>query len=214
MKVYISAILTLLIVVFFSCRKVDDTPPIINMKPPDTLAQVLNKPYVDPGATATDEADGNITNNIYIQNDVDVNKVGKYTVVYSVVDKQGNEAAPKTRWVFVYNQAWSYAGYYNTLETEVYPSQNTNEYVARIAADSLLNYRINISSFSGDTLISVYGDIKDTVLIIPFQKVGGDTATTSFQGSGIINDTVISLQYTKIDSTGTSLWNAVFTRSK
>jgi hypothetical protein len=212
MTKYISGILIVIIIIAFSCRKVDDTPPIINMNPPDSLKHILNDPYSDPGATATDEADGNITNNIYITNNVDVDKVGEYTVVYNVVDKQGNEAAPATRWVFVYNQAWNFAGYYNVNETQVFPSTESKEFESKITADSTVNYRIRFSNFGGDTNKIVYGDIYDTVIIIPFQIVGIDTASVVIQGSGSINDSIISLQYTKKDTVGTSLWNADFNR--
>ena len=57
MTKYLSGILIVIIAVAFSCRKVDDTPPIINMNPPDSIYHVLNELYADPGATATDEAD-------------------------------------------------------------------------------------------------------------------------------------------------------------
>jgi hypothetical protein len=210
MTKYLSGILIVIVAIAFSCRKVDDTPPIINMNPPDSIYHVLNELYADPGATATDEADGNITNNIYIKNDVDINKVGEYTVVYTVVDKQGNEAAPATRWVFIYNQAWNYAGYYSVSETQVFPATESREFESKIIADSTVNFRINFSDFAGDTTKIVYGDIFDTVIIIPFQIVGNDTLQAAYQGSGSINDSVISLQYTKKDTLGTSLWNAEF----
>ncbi len=212
MKKYILGMLVIVLVGFVSCIKRDDTPPIINMNPPDSLDHILNAPFNDPGATATDEADGNITNNMYIKNDLDVNMVGEYTIVYSVIDKQGNEAAPATRWIFVYNQAWSYAGQYNVTETEVFPSVGTTEFTAFVKADTTVNNRISFLSFAGSTANAVYGDIYDSVIIIPFQIVGSDTISVAIQGSGSINDSIISLQYTKKDTIGTSLWNADFKR--
>ncbi len=209
---YIPGILIVVVIIAFSCRKVDDTPPIIVMNPPDTLAHILNNSYTDPGATATDEADGNITNNMYVKSTLDINLVGEYTIVYSVIDKQGNEAAPATRWIFVYNQAWSYAGQYSVTETEVFPSVGTTEFTAIVKADTTLNYRIRFLSFAGSTANAVYGDIYDSVIIIPFQIVGNDTISVAIQGSGSINDSIISLQYTKKDTIGTSLWNADFKR--
>ncbi len=209
---YIPGILIVVVIIAFSCRKVDDTPPIIVMNPPDTLAHILNNSYTDPGATATDEADGNITNNMYVKSTLDINLVGEYTIVYSVIDKQGNEAAPATRWIFVYNQAWSYAGQYSVTETEVFPSVGTTEFTAIVKADTTVNNRISFLSFAGSTANAVYGDIYDSVIIIPFQIVGNDTISVAIQGSGSINDSVISLQYTKKDNIGTSLWNADFKR--
>ena len=209
---YIPGILIVVVIIAFSCRKVDDTPPIIVMNPPDTLAHILNNSYTDPGATATDEADGNITNNMYVKSTLDINLVGEYTIVYSVIDKQGNDAAPATRWIFVYNQAWSYAGQYSVTETEVFPSVGTTEFTAIVKADTTVNNRISFLSFAGSTANAVYGDIYDSVIIIPFQIVGSDAISVAIQGSGSINDSIISLQYTKKDNIGTSLWNADFKR--
>ncbi len=104
---YLAGILILVIIIVVSCNKTDDTPPIIFMNGADTLFHVLNQPYDDEGATATDETDGNITYNIYVDNPVNVDKVGWYTVTYKVIDEAGNEAAPATRDVFVYNEAYT-----------------------------------------------------------------------------------------------------------
>ncbi len=50
----------------------------------------LNMPYVDPGASAYDNVDGNITSSIITFSNVRTNRVGQYTVTYIVFDKSGN----------------------------------------------------------------------------------------------------------------------------
>ena len=52
----------------------------------------LGETFNDPGATATDNYDGNITNNITISGSVDVNSAGTYVIAYNVTDSQGNVA--------------------------------------------------------------------------------------------------------------------------
>jgi hypothetical protein len=47
--------------------------------------------YVDPGATATDAEDGNLTSSIQLSGAVDVNATGAYTLTYSVTDSTGIE---------------------------------------------------------------------------------------------------------------------------
>ncbi len=59
------------------------------------------KTYVDQGATATDDVDGDITNKIITTNSVDTNTVGRYSVKYSVEDAAGNTAT-KFRSVIVF----------------------------------------------------------------------------------------------------------------
>jgi hypothetical protein len=61
----------------------------------------INKTYVEPGATATDNIDGNISSKIVITGTVDISKVGTYTRTYNVTDNSGNAAVPKTRTVNV-----------------------------------------------------------------------------------------------------------------
>ena len=46
--------------------------------------------YKDPGATAFDPDDGDITDKIVVTSDVNTNMLGTYSVVYSVADSDGN----------------------------------------------------------------------------------------------------------------------------
>ena len=57
--------------------------------------------YIDAGATATDNADLTITDNITTVNPVDVNILGTYTITYNVSDTSGNAATQVTRTVIV-----------------------------------------------------------------------------------------------------------------
>ena len=58
-------------------------------------------PYVDAGATALDDVDGDISGQIVTVNPVDVNTAGDYTVTYDVSDLTGNPADQVTRTVTV-----------------------------------------------------------------------------------------------------------------
>jgi hypothetical protein len=58
--------------------------------------------FVDPGATATDAEDGNLTGSIVIGGDiVDTNTIGTYIITYNVMDSDLNPAVQKTRTVNV-----------------------------------------------------------------------------------------------------------------
>jgi hypothetical protein len=46
--------------------------------------------FLDSGATATDETDGDLTSQITVSGAVDVNTEGLYTLTYSVLDAAGN----------------------------------------------------------------------------------------------------------------------------
>jgi hypothetical protein len=57
--------------------------------------------YTDPGATASDNVDGDISANITATSIVDTSAAGTYTVTYTVSDAAGNTATPVVRTVNV-----------------------------------------------------------------------------------------------------------------
>jgi len=80
---------------------VDTTIPVIALLGDATVTIEVGTNYTDAGATATDNYDENITDNITIVNSVNTNVVGSYTVTYNVSDTAGNSAAQVTRTVNV-----------------------------------------------------------------------------------------------------------------
>ena len=79
----------------------DVTAPVITLTGSSTVSIELGTVYVDAGATALDNIDGDISINITPTSTVDVNTVGTYSVTYNVSDAAGNEAAPVIRTVNV-----------------------------------------------------------------------------------------------------------------
>lgn len=79
----------------------DDIPPIITMLGADSIYIEVGKSYVDPGATAMDNREGNITSKIVTVNQVDSTQTGVYVVTYNVTDGSGIAAPTRTRFVFV-----------------------------------------------------------------------------------------------------------------
>lgn len=55
----------------------------------------LGEEYLEPGYKAIDNIDGDITSNVEVLSNVDVNKVGTYEIDYSVTDSSHNEAVIK-----------------------------------------------------------------------------------------------------------------------
>ena len=80
---------------------VDTTVPVITLSGDATVTIWVGAVYTDAGATATDNYDGDITNNITIVNSVDTSVVGSYTVTYNVSDAAENPATQVTRTVNV-----------------------------------------------------------------------------------------------------------------
>ena len=77
----------------------DVTIPVITLLGESEVSLELGSTYIDAGATAVDNIDGDITANIVTVNAVDVNTVGTYTVTYNVSDAAGNAASQISRTV-------------------------------------------------------------------------------------------------------------------
>ncbi len=81
----------------------DSVPPVISLVGADPLVLELNvDPYVELGATASDNVDGDISADVVIDSSaVDTTVVGSYPVFYDVVDSSENPAVQVTRTVNV-----------------------------------------------------------------------------------------------------------------
>ena len=78
----------------------DTIKPVISLIGDSPMTIGLNVKFKDPGATANDNIDGDLTKKIKVTGEVDITKEGEYKLVYSVSDKAGNKAS-KTRVVKV-----------------------------------------------------------------------------------------------------------------
>lgn len=87
-------------VVVQAVHEEDNIPPVITLNPPDSVFLELGQAFVDPGATAIDNKDGNITNKIQVTNPVKVDSAAVYWVIYTVTDEAGNFTS-KRRYVKV-----------------------------------------------------------------------------------------------------------------
>ena len=79
----------------------DNEPPVIVLSGGDIVVIEQGDPYVDPGYVATDDVDGDISDQVEVEGVVDTNTIGEYTLTYTVADAAGNPAAPVTRTVKV-----------------------------------------------------------------------------------------------------------------
>jgi hypothetical protein len=85
---------------------VDTTPPVVTLLGDANVTHILNTAWVDPGTTATDALDGNLSTQVVVSGIVGVNATGNYVLTYSVSDSAGNAAVPVTRGVQVILRTW------------------------------------------------------------------------------------------------------------
>ena len=70
----------------------DTTPPVLTLLGDANATHAKDTAWVEPGATASDTLDGNLTNQVTITGTVDVNSSGTYVLTYSVSDGAGNDS--------------------------------------------------------------------------------------------------------------------------
>lgn len=68
----------------------DTDAPVITLKGAEEIEQEIGEEYIEPGATAEDNVDGDLTKMIEITGEVNTEKAGEYTINYRVSDKAGN----------------------------------------------------------------------------------------------------------------------------
>src|SRR5699024_5568453 len=70
----------------------DTIAPVISLNGDNPMELEVGSTYDEPGATAEDDVDGDVSDAIEVSGDVDTSTVGEYEVVYTVSDAAGNEA--------------------------------------------------------------------------------------------------------------------------
>ena len=73
-------------------EEADKVKPEIKLNGSSNITIELNDTFIDPGATATDNKDGDLTNKIKVSGTVNTSKAGTYTITYTVQDSAGNKA--------------------------------------------------------------------------------------------------------------------------
>jgi len=125
----------------------DTTPPVITLVDADPQLIEVGDPYVELGATAIDNYDGDISDSIVIDaSAVNTAVLGDYPVTYDVDDSSGNSATTVTRTVRVQNTALADPTVYvASLEGSVSGKKN-------------LNYQVTIT-LGGDSAsgVMIYG---------------------------------------------------------
>ena len=83
-------------------KTVDDIPPTITLNGLQEEKVVLGDTFIEPGFSAEDNVDGDISENIKVEGNVDTSKSGTYEIKYSIIDHAGN-TYDTTRKVIVCN---------------------------------------------------------------------------------------------------------------
>ena len=177
----------------------DTTKPIITLLGDSTITITKGSAYTDAGAKASDNKDGDITNNIIINNLVDVNIVGRYTVTYDVKDSAGNNANQIVRTINVIdNSSNSTANYYIAKDNTLHDENLTfEEFVIVVYTDTLVNSKSQstkaiygkINGSSTNALISVNSNYLDgtkfIIKVFKDNKLVGESPKVILSGGNL-----------------------------
>lgn len=187
-----------ILIVTLSCKKeepkggsftfsssVDSIPPSIALLEYETVVSPYGTPYIDAGAIAEDDTDGDISSSIISVGVPDGETAGIYEIAYNVSDAAGNTAFMVTRSVSISYTGTQLAGNYAVVENcpdLIVPIANYD--VSLVASGA--NYSTLIFNFADVFLTDdVIGTISgNTVTIAPQNPILD--GTYSIQGTGTI----------------------------
>ena len=180
---------------------------------------VLNSSWNEPGFTAFDVEDGDLTSQVVVTGTVNINIAGIYTITYKVTDSKGDHTT-LSRKVTVFNSLQSFAGNYRCTTivqsgpTYIWNTQTT------ISPSPYKNNFLVLSRISQCYGVSLEVEVIGNVLLLPAQyQIGYNSSLPSgicdsllhfFSGSGSVANIstypVITLNYSDLykDSTGLS----------
>lgn len=178
----ISYLLLAFAITFTACK--DEIEPELNLAGENTIVHSLNASFTDPGYTAVDDKDGDVTGEVKVTGTVDVDLVGDYTLDYQVQDEAGNEAPAVERIVQVRNDADHLDGVYFVSANLIYGSSTGTPTTVSAGSDKLtssttLNNRLFLDAFP---VYVMYVDA--STLNVPEQGAPGD----QWSGSGTIDN--------------------------
>jgi hypothetical protein len=175
--------------IVFNCKKKVDTPPNTSDATPPVITLAgkqkdtvfLQSTYADPGATALDNKDGDLTPYIVVSGSVNTNMTGIYIKEYNVRDAAGN-SAKSTREVLVKNAAAFITGNYSVACNcaTVTPGQTTLYSNSIYSASAMHSTTVNNSFWLSEMNTGTEGAIAG-----PFNiSLSGQSMSTVFFGTG------------------------------
>lgn len=72
---------------------VDTTAPVIKLEGMSTIRVFENETFIDPGCSAMDNYDGDLSAQVKIESTIDMSAQGMYTITYTVNDTSGNSTS-------------------------------------------------------------------------------------------------------------------------
>lgn len=117
----------------------------------------INDKYVEQGFVANDNYDGDITNKVIVDGNVNENKLGTYKIKYSVKDSSGNESST-VRTVNVVGGEYPVVKLegMGIIYMEVYGKYEESGYIATDKIDGDITNKVKVSGVPDTTVLGTY----------------------------------------------------------
>jgi len=207
----------------------DKTKPALSLTGNTSMTRVLHEVFTDPGATASDNVDGDLSANVIVVGSVDTSAVGIYTLTYNVSDAAGNSAVTMTRQVTVQDASAPVIIAPNNIIVEAVGANGTPaadnaittflssangsddvdvNVVVTNDAPSIFTIGVTLVTFSATDAAGNIGTATATVTVAdqtkPVITLSGNTSITL-----VLNETYIEPGFTALDNVDGDLTNGV-----
>lgn len=174
------------VLVTTGCRKKDTNPPVLTLNGESTMSLFVGESYTDPKASATDDRDGDISQDVRVEGMVSPLLAGEYKITYKVADDAGNEAIPVVRTVYVKHTNAFIAGDYTTSEACNFG--NVDQYDASVVAATDDKVTVTLKNFGNynttvDLTAALSGPSNQTITLSSNQVAAG----LVYNGSGTVS---------------------------
>lgn len=133
-------------IVYRYIKIVDNVAPEITLNGESVVWVLLGGNYNELGATANDNKDGDVTENIKTSGEVDTSKEGVYLISYEVTDKNGNKSLEQRK--VIVNPAEKAGIIYLTFDDG--PSQSITPYILDILKEKGVHATFFILNYSDE----------------------------------------------------------------
>lgn len=89
---------------------IDKVAPVLTLGGSSNMLLMPGAAYLESGASALDDVDGDISSSVVITNPLNTTFPGTYTITYNVTDAAGNHATPVTRTVVIFTRGGGGSG--------------------------------------------------------------------------------------------------------
>ncbi len=148
--------------------RIDEDKPVINLKGDSVIYLYGNTKYQEPGYSAEDNCDGDITDKVVVSGEV-LDDIGEYTINYTVVDSSNNKSVITRKVIRKNNSIPSNNGYIHNGEIYLTfddgPSEDTTGYILDVLKEEGVKATFFVTCNGPDYLIKRMYDEGHTVAL-------------------------------------------------